>query len=59
MKTLVNSEHNIKPLSIKNSHYGWAKNWTKQVQFLKNNPEAVSVIGTNDYCYYLNEAERN
>lgn len=54
MKTIVNSENIIKPLVVKNNPLGWTKNWTKQVQFLKNNSEVVSEIGTNDYCYYLN-----
>jgi hypothetical protein len=53
MKTL----HNIPSIKIypaKPVNHSWAKNWTEQLHFLKNNPEIISLYGANDFCYYLN-----
>ena len=59
MKTLLDTITACKVLPAVNTNIFWMKDWVEQMCDLKNDIESVSLIGTADFCYYLNSVESN
>ena len=59
MKTLFDTIAACKVLPAINTNIFWMKDWTEQMCDMKNNRESIVLIGTSDFCYYLNPVESN
>jgi|GEM_PF-6301218 len=59
MKTLLDTIADGKVRSAAKTNIFWMKDWLEQVCDLKNEPESISKLETDDFCYYLNPVESN